>query len=384
MTHEPADWRLPAQQTLSGRTVAGRYQVLGLLGQGGIGKVYVAEQIGLDRRVALKVIRPDRRTDAVTAQRFAREARAAGRIHSPHVVTLFDFGSDRGEHYIAMEKLEGESLLERLSRGPQLPLTEALRIAADIAKGLRAAHEAGVLHRDLKPANVFLCEDGTVKVLDFGIAKLVDDEDEWEPLTGVNRVLGTPVYMSPEAATRKPLGPTTDLYALGLLIFEMIVGEPPFKTGDPMETLRAQVTRPAPRLRQAAPWAPVPAELDLLVSALLEKDPKERPRDAGAVAGRLETIAADLRRSLEVTKTEIDLPRLSAARVPDELGLLEDDDLLDDGAATEVWRGRPMYATDAPAVMAEPVVSPRHLAYLTAGAGMLAFAASLLLRLGLT
>jgi len=367
------DSQTPWQHTLSGRTVAGRYQVLGLLGQGGIGRVYVAAQLGLDRRVALKVIRPERRADAVTAARFAREARAAGRITSPHVVTLFDFGSDGGEHYIAMEMLEGVSLLERLDRG-QVPLLEALRIAADVAKGLRAAHEAGVLHRDLKPANVFLCEDGTVKVLDFGIAKLLDDEDEWEPLTGVNRVLGTPVYMSPEAATRKPLGPTTDLYALGLLLFEMIVGEPPFKTGDPLETLRAQVTRPAPRLRQAAPWAPVPAELDLLVAALLEKDPAERPRDAGAVAGRLEAIATELRRSLEVTQTEIDLPRLSAARpyeVEDEVGA-------DEGAATVVWRAA------APRPASSSFVRPRHLAFLTAGAGALAFAASLLLRLGLS
>ncbi|HEY8429438.1 MAG TPA: serine/threonine-protein kinase, partial [Sandaracinaceae bacterium] len=159
-------------ETLCGRTVAGRYDVVRRLGQGGIGRVYLAEQRGLDRRVALKVIRPERRSDPVTAARFEREARAAGRISSPHVVTIYDCGRDeRGDLYIAMELLEGESLAERMRHGPLPSVLEATRIAASIAKGLLAAHEAGVLHRDLKPANVFLCADGSVKVLDFGIAK---------------------------------------------------------------------------------------------------------------------------------------------------------------------------------------------------------------------
>ncbi|MCZ7681698.1 MAG: serine/threonine protein kinase [Sandaracinaceae bacterium] len=232
--------------TLSGRVVAGRYRVVGRVGQGGIGRVYLAEQRGLDRRVALKVIRPERRSDPVTAARFEREARAVGRISSPHVVTTYDSGRDeRGDLYIAMELLEGESLADRMRSGPELTVLEATTIAAAIAKGLRAAHEAGVLHRDLKPANVFLCADGNVKVLDFGIAKLLDEQPA-DALTSVHRILGTPVYMSPEAARRLPLGPTTDLYALGVLLFEMIAGQPPFKTGDARRTLRAHLTTPAP------------------------------------------------------------------------------------------------------------------------------------------
>jgi len=202
----------PTERTLTGATIAGRYQILGPLGRGGIGQVYAAEQIGLDRQVAVKVIRKGRRGDMITEKRFMREARAAGRISSPHVVTLFDFGRDPGSGllYLAMELLEGESLSDRLDDPTLLEMHELLKVGAAIARGLRAAHEAGVLHRDLKPANVFLCEDDTVKVLDFGIAKLMDDGGDWEPLTQVNRILGTPVYMSPEAAPRRPRPPHDD------------------------------------------------------------------------------------------------------------------------------------------------------------------------------
>ncbi|MGE0787285.1 MAG: serine/threonine-protein kinase [Sandaracinaceae bacterium] len=341
------------EQTLTGATIAGRYQVIGSLGSGGIGQVYAAEQIGLDRQVAVKVIRKGRRGDDVTEKRFMREARAAGRISSPHVVTLFDFGRDpqSGLLYLAMELLEGQSLSQRLDDPTLLEMPELLRVGASVARGLRAAHEAGVLHRDLKPANVFLCSDKTVKVLDFGIAKLMDDEqNDWEPLTQVNRILGTPVYMSPEAATRRPLGPTSDLYALGLILFEMVVGEPPFKTGNAMKTLRAQVETPAPRLSDAAPWRPIPEELDDLVAQLLEKDPNKRPRDAGDVVERIEQVAAKASSSETVVdssplahlhtpaRTEVDIPL--PARTPDVRAYVaygEDDEEEEHGAATTVW-----------------------------------------------
>jgi len=323
---KPPQGRPPKEPvSLSGRTVAGRYRIVGLLGQGGIGKVYEAEQIGLDRQVAVKVIRPERRSDAVTTQRFLREARAAGRITSPHVVTLFDCGTDdeTGELYIAMEMLHGQSLAERLASSDSMAVEEAMETAAAIARGLRAAHEAGVLHRDLKPANVFLSDDGTVKVLDFGIAKLIDDRlPPSDSLTQENRVLGTPMYMSPEAATRRPLGPTADLYALGILIYEMLVGAPPFKTGNAWRTLEAQVKKRPPRLTEAAPWRPIPKALDDLVETLLRKSPLERPRDAGEVAETLDGMAQQLRaREAQLeSRTEIDvrLPQ-RRKRVVDEL-----------------------------------------------------------------
>ena len=397
-----ADPRRPTPtppQTLSGRTVAGRYRVLGLLGQGGIGRVHAAEQVGLDRRVAVKTIRRDKRNDRVTAARFAREARAAGRISSPNVVTLYDFGCDGGEYYLAMELLEGESLAARLRSGEPMELSKVLFVAASIARGLRAAHEAGVLHRDLKPANIFLCEDGVVKVLDFGIAKLMDDEDEWEPLTAVNRILGTPVYMSPEAATRRPLGPTTDLYALGLIVYEMIVGEPPFKTGEAMRTLRAHLEQPAPRLRAAAPWVALPDSLDALVEELLRKDPTERPKDAGEVAERLDAIAREVARAeaFEHATTRVDT-------------VCPPDYELDDADRTEVcqfsaWGELAQAPIAPPRIAATPIAptdggrtdalamsaflerfTPRQLAYVTTAAtaaSVFAFGAMLLLRLGL-
>jgi eukaryotic-like serine/threonine-protein kinase len=339
----------PSERTLTGVTIAGRYQIIGPLGSGGIGQVYSATQIGLDREVAVKVIRKGRRGDEITEKRFMREARAAGRISSPHVVTLFDFGRDQdsGLLYLAMELLEGQSLSERLDDPTLLELPQLIDIAGAIARGLRAAHEAGVLHRDLKPANVFLCTDETVKVLDFGIAKLIDDSD-WEPLTQVNRILGTPVYMSPEAATRRPLGPTSDLYALGLILFEMVVGEPPFKTGNAMKTLRAQVEIPAPRLSDAAPWRAVPEELDELVAQLLEKDPEDRPRDAGWVVetlDRIRTLATSSGTRVERgaaarTEVDIELPEQTAVQSPPGYVALEDDDEDDVGGATTVWAGR--------------------------------------------
>lgn len=331
--HEDGRRKEAAPQSLSGRLVAGRYAIVGLLGVGGIGRVYEAEQVGLDRSVAIKVIRPERRDDEVTVHRFMREARAAGRISSPHVVTLYDCGrDDTGELYIAMELLEGRSLSQRIASREPFEMSEVLQIATMIALGLRAAHEAGVLHRDLKPANVFLCDDGNVKVLDFGIAKLLDDEAS-EDLTAVNRILGTPVYMSPEAATRRPLGPTSDLYALGLLIFEMVVGTPPFKTGDAWKTLEKQVKTRAPRLESAAPWRSIPDELGELVASLLKKNPLNRPRDAGEVAERLRRISTELamQESLEGGRTDVDVPMPPAGS-----GELEDDEL---EGATTLWSG---------------------------------------------
>ena len=288
-----------------GRVIGGRYHLGAMIGEGGIGRVYEAYQPSLGRKVAIKTIRPERRSDAVTTARFLREARVAGSISSPHIVTLFDSGKDGEELYIAMELLEGMSLAERLSEGIPLTMAEALETAAAIARGLEAAHSAGILHRDLKPANVFLTRTREVKVLDFGIAKIIEPEKngDWEQLTEVNRILGTPVYMSPEAATREPMSPASDLYALGLLLFEMIVGEPPFRTGDAIKTLREQVEKPAPRLSESAPWVAIPEELDRLVAALLSKHPENRPQRACDVARELENMAADLRAGRTVLDT---------------------------------------------------------------------------------
>ncbi len=379
---------LPPIATLSGRMIAGRYRVLGLLGQGGIGRVYLAEQRGLDRRVALKVIRPERRDDPVTAARFVREARAAGRIASPRVVRMYDCGRDeRGDLYIAMEHLVGQSLLERTQRGPELGLLEATRIAAAVADGLAAAHAAGVLHRDLKPANVFLCDDGSVKVLDFGIAKLLDEQPA-DALTAEHRILGTPVYMSPEAARRRPLGPAADLYALGVLLFEMIAGEPPFKTGDASRTLRAHVTLPAPRLRDAAPWLIVPRALDELVASLLEKDPARRPHDAAEVARKLERIAMGLALDATVREQRARVAALAPPRIEFD----------DDGETTMVWSGsRVPVATELARACAATVhaaspepqparrsrlvaLGPTQTAILASALGLIAFAAVFLLR----
>lgn len=279
--------------TYCGTLVAGRYRVLSRLGSGSRGAVYVAQQIGLDRRVAIKFIRRDRQTEPQVVERFRREARAVGRIESPHVVRVLDYADEDGVCYLAMELLDGETLQGRMRRGAPIRVPEALSLARQIASGLRAVHQARVVHRDLKPSNVFLVEGGGLKLLDFGTAKLLDEPKE-HGLTQVNRAIGTPIYMSPEAAQALPVRETSDLYALGVMMFEMLVEAPPFRYSTITDTLYAQVEEVPPTLSQAAPWLAIPDGLESLVSSLLEKDPRRRPQNAEAVIEAIDRLSADL------------------------------------------------------------------------------------------
>ncbi|MBV8855410.1 MAG: protein kinase [Acidobacteria bacterium] len=276
-----------------GHTLAGRYRVLSLLGAGGMGRVYLAEDAELGRRVALKFLPEHLTHDAEQARRFRQEARAASALNHPNIITVYGVEEAAGTSVMASEYIEGETLRERISRGA-LPPSEALDIAAQIASALRAAHEAGIVHRDVKPENVMLRPDGYVKVLDFGIAKLAPRrtaEDNGQNGSTVKTtpglIMGTDRYMSPEQARGQEVDARADVWSLGCVLYEMLAGAPPF-TGETASDVVAAVlkTEPAP-LPQVARGTP--GELQRIVRKCLEKDREGRYPSA-------EELFTDLRR----------------------------------------------------------------------------------------
>lgn len=283
----------------AGSLIADRYEVIRLLGAGGMGAVYEATQLAIGRRIAVKVLRTEVAEDPFIEQRFRREAHAAASIHHPNIVVVHDFGTcDDGTLFLAMELLEGPSLLQRM-REPKdtpLPTREAVRIGIEIASALDAAHTAGVVHRDLKPDNVMLPSSGGLKVLDFGIARFLDQDDgeadrtqfgDRAQLTDAMQVLGTPRYISPEAVSRQRVGPPADLYALGAILFEMLAERPVFTGNEPVVLMANHLKEKPPLLRDVAPDSDAPVALEALIDELLKKTPEERPASARDVRARL-------------------------------------------------------------------------------------------------
>ena len=307
---------------LIGRVVLGRYEILQRIGIGGMGAVYVGRQRPVDRKVALKVLRADLMSNEHVKQRFRREAEIIGSLRHPNTIQLIDYGeSDDGMSVMVMELLVGQALNERLKTGGPLGVLEAMRVGEEVAASLAEAHLVGLVHRDLKPANIFLAEVGRqshAKVLDFGIARLMDEEAT--RLTSTGQVFGTPRYMSPEQATSTAdVDARSDLYSLGLIIYECVVGQPPFVAQTSIQYLSAHTTQPPPKLRQAQPEAP--EALEALIDACLAKDPLARPQSAEAVAEALSSI----RRTLEAGGTPAlpmfgagtSRPRTHTAEIPD-------------------------------------------------------------------
>jgi serine/threonine protein kinase len=272
----------------------GPYRVLRVLGAGGMGVVYRAEDPALQRPVALKAMLPALAASATATQRFLREARALAAVKHEHVVTVYQVDEDRGVPYLAMEFLEGESLEDRLAHGRLLP-AEVLRTGREVAEGLAAVHERGLIHRDVKPANIWLeAPRGKAKVLDFGLARGGKDNSG---LTQQGAILGTPSYMAPEQAAGQAVDARCDLFSLGCVLYRMTTGELPFKGTDPISTIVAVATmQPVPPARLDPG---VPAALSDLIMELLAKDPEQRPASARNVADALAAIAADLSRSPE-------------------------------------------------------------------------------------
>jgi serine/threonine protein kinase len=261
----------------------GSYRVLKVLGAGGMGVVFLAEDPGLERRVALKAMLPALAASDSARLRFLREAKTAAAIEHDHIVPIFQVGEDHGVPFIAMPFLKGEPLDARLERDKALPISEILRIGREAAEGLAAAHEQGLVHRDIKPANLWLeAPRGRVKILDFGLARASTDNVQ---LTQQGAIIGTPAYMAPEQGSGQALDGRCDLFSLGCVLYRLATGQLPFKGADTVSTLLAVATANPPPPAKLRPE--LPAALSSLVMQLLAKNPEERPQSAKAVAEAL-------------------------------------------------------------------------------------------------
>jgi serine/threonine-protein kinase len=286
--------------SLLGRVFDDKYRMDERIGEGGMGTVYRATHLLIDRSVAIKVLNPRLVTDEAARERFRREARAAGRLQHTNAVAVTDFGeTPDGYVYIVMELLEGHSLRDVLQRDAPLDPARAVSIMLQISAAVAAAHEAGIIHRDLKPGNIFIVErphaPAIVKVLDFGIAKVaLEQADGNSPvtLTEAGVMIGTPRYMSPEQCDGATLTAASDVYSLGILLYEMLAGAPPFTGSTPLAVALKQsseVPRP-PRELVAA----IPPALEQVVLHALEKNPTQRPHDAGEFRRELYNVAEQL------------------------------------------------------------------------------------------
>jgi serine/threonine protein kinase len=273
---------------LVGRILGGRYRLLARIGAGGMSSVYLARHVVIDRRIAIKTLRRDLASDPIQRDRFLREARAVNRINHENIVEITDFGeSEDGLVYLAMELVDGVSLFKAMATSP-FATDRALHIAAQVAGALVRAHQMGVVHRDLKPENVLLTErdgDGDfVKVLDFGIAKIFDAPS----LTGSQQIFGTPGYIAPEYIQSTQIDGRSDLYSLGVILYEMVTGALPFDYEYPGDLLVKHVTEPPIPPRTRLPE--VHADLDAFILRCLRKDPEERFRDATQFLSELERL----------------------------------------------------------------------------------------------
>jgi beta-lactam-binding protein with PASTA domain/tRNA A-37 threonylcarbamoyl transferase component Bud32 len=269
-----------------GKLLQGRYEVLDRIGQGGMALVYRGRDVVLNRRVAIKVLRRQFADDPRVVEDFHLEARAAASLDGPHVVLVYDVGAEDDAHYIVMELVEGQNLKDYLAQKGPLDPSEAVGIALQIADALAQAHARHIIHRDIKPQNILIAADGTVKVTDFGIARAMAGGT----LVNTGSLIGTAQYLSPEQARGKAVGPATDLYGLGVVLFEMLTGAPPFAGDSPIAVALRHVQEPVPDVRERRP--DVPESVARLVSRLLQKDPADRFPSAAAFQEQARQVLA--------------------------------------------------------------------------------------------
>ncbi|MEP6707398.1 MAG: alpha/beta fold hydrolase [Pyrinomonadaceae bacterium] len=279
----------------------GPYQINARIGTGGMGEVYLAQDSRLGRKVALKML-PDFFTrDDERVRRFQQEARAASALNHPNIITIYEIGEIDSRHFIATEFIEGETLLRRMTNSP-MKIVEVLDVATQVARALSAAHQAGIAHRDIKPGNIMLRPDGVVKVLDFGLAKLTEQKgDDLEAATLVHTkqgiVMGTAHYMSPEQARGQKMDARTDIFSLGVVIYEMVTGRVPFAGETMTDVLASILMLEPPSLSQSAPE--VPDELQRIVHSALRKDKEKRYQTAGEMLNDLKSLKQRLEFDVE-------------------------------------------------------------------------------------
>jgi serine/threonine-protein kinase len=273
-----------------GRILDGRYRIDAPIATGGMGAVYRGERVGIGKRVAIKLLHRTAALNPEHRKRFEREAVAMSRVSHPNLVSVIDHGVDDGVPYLVMEYHPGQTLRDELADGP-LPAARAVAIARHVVAGMRAFHEAGVVHRDLKPENILLLdgvEHDFAKVLDFGVAKLLDSEPRppgENDVTRAGHVVGTPAYLSPEQARLQQLDARSDIYSFGVMLFEMVSGRRPFEAEDPLVYLRLHAEQQAPLPRSLG--AKISIELEDLILIALAKDPAIRYQSAADLAHAL-------------------------------------------------------------------------------------------------
>ena len=282
------------------------YRVINRLGEGGMGAVYLAEETTLGRRVAVKVISSRVAPDAQSKARFLREARTLATIEHPHVVRVYSFGEVEGRPYLAMEYVEGETLMDRIARLGKLSVDDALRITRDVVDALDAAWERTVIHRDIKPSNILIDRRNRVRVADFGLAKPKDVDDGHSALTLSGLMVGTPHYISPEQAQGKEVDFRSDFYSLGIMLFHMLTGERPFQGSTPVAIVAKHIHEPMPLA--ASSRGDIPHEIEQLIQWMTQKDVEKRPRSHQELLAALDGL---------ITRTPTSpMAALSAVAVP--------------------------------------------------------------------
>ncbi len=284
-----------AQDPLIGTKLADRYQILALVGQGGMGNVYRARHELMERDVAIKMLKAEHISDSASVKRFQQEARAACRLKHPNVITLFDFGvSPSGQPYLVMDYLTGISLSDVIKKDGHVGVDRSIRIFIQACRALEQAHRAGVIHRDLKPGNIMLIETDEekdfVKVVDFGVAKLIGggDDAESQRLTQTGEVCGSPVYMSPEQCMGQRLGPPSDIYAMGVVLYEALTGRLPLLGKTMVDTMSKHISEMPPSFSDVRPDLYIPERLEAVVFKALKKNPEERHQSMAELERELE------------------------------------------------------------------------------------------------
>jgi len=291
--------------------LSGRYRLGNEIGRGGMSTVYEATDELLRRSVAVKLLNLDQVTMLEAKERFRREAQIAASLNHPNIVTIYDTGVDGTTAFIVMELLAGPTLIERVTRDDRLALPEVLKVGEQVCRALSAAHAAGVVHRDIKPSNVAYSGNDTVKVLDFGVARMIEATTGQTELTRTATVIGTASYLSPEQARGDPVSPSTDLYALGCLLFALVTGGPPFRGENALAVCSQHLYKEPPHLSVVVDG--VPPGLSALVDDLLKKNPAHRPADAELVRRRLVSVVLttpgnDLTAPIPLTEDTASIP----------------------------------------------------------------------------